>query len=449
VTSSATSRRRRILDIEQAIDDRSLLWFGVRGTDAAPLLPIRQFAACFSIISPLTTASSLHQLSLETLKHARVDLNAYSTDTDDSKEVDFLFDELLTACERPTVLVTYRPAAMLAAVYYSRLTTVSYFGLFHEQEAAFEHKAWVEHQLAREGIPVLPWHYVSASDWDTLVTNLRDAPFVVRANRSSGGLGFTLVHTLEEAQRVRPMARFGFFAVAPYLVPNIPLNVSACVFPDGGITLHNPSVQLIGIPACTTRPFAYCGNDFAQVQLLEPHILSEFEQMTIRTGTWLHRMGYVGAFGVDALWYDGRLYLCEVNPRFQGTSAMSADLAARMDIPDVFLDHLSAFFGWSAPKGVPLWDQAKMQPRAAQVVCYNKLDRGITRVSPLQTFEDGVVGLPELGVHVEADAMLYKLVETGPVTSDGANLTSSVESKLERVTAVQFGEVHKGHKPEG
>ena len=114
----------------------------------------------------------------------------------------------------------------------------------------------------------------------------------------------------------RPQRRF--IAAAPYLVPNIPLNVNACVFSDSLVSLHSPSFQLIGLPGFTSRTFGYCGNDFAQVRELEGNVLDQLEHIVLESGKWLAGKGYVGAFGVDALLCKGQVYLTEINPRFQG-----------------------------------------------------------------------------------------------------------------------------------
>ena len=93
----------------------------------------------------------------------------------------------------------------------------------------------------------------------------------------------------------------GFLAASRYLDPHIPLNINACVFQDGTVTLHGPSVQLIGIPDLTRRTFGYCGNDFGAIRHLDPRFVKEFEKMVLKVGGWLWSQGYLGAFGVDAL----------------------------------------------------------------------------------------------------------------------------------------------------
>jgi formate-dependent phosphoribosylglycinamide formyltransferase (GAR transformylase) len=62
----------------------------------------------------------------------------------------------------------------------------------------------------------------------------------------------------------------------------------------------------------------------------------------------------LGAFGVDALVYDGRVYLAEVNSRFQGSSVMSARIDQALNRPDIYCAHVAAFMGLSAPPSMTL-----------------------------------------------------------------------------------------------
>jgi len=64
-------------------------------------------------------------------------------------------------------------------------------------------------------------------------------------------------------------------------------------------------------------------------------LVEEFDLMVRRVGEWLAGKGFLGAFGIDALIFEERLYLTEVNPRFLGSSRLAADLDKFFDYPDV------------------------------------------------------------------------------------------------------------------
>jgi len=304
----------------------------------------------------------------------------------------------------------------------------------------FEHKGWVESQLRTVGVSVVPWHYIADDDLGSLMSLLKEGPLVLRVNRSAGGVGLNLLRRFDELTTRWPAHDDGFLSVAPHFEPSIPLNVSACIFSDGTVTLHAPSLQLIGIPCCTGRIFGYCGNDFARVRDLDTSILKDLEVMTITIGQWLYRLGYLGAFGIDALVYKGKVLLTEVNPRFQGSTSIATRLAAGLDRPDIVTDHMAAFLGLEASPGNHLTDLAQAQKPIAQVIVYN------TNPYPLQLssstipdqWEPSLELLPEPGVKVLPNGVLFKLVLDRAVTQDGYTLEPEVQNTVKMLTASLF-----------
>ena len=380
-----------------------------------------QLKESFSVIIPLGSSNLDTEFCLETLCQRRVDADHYHTDLDGSKENQELHRRLLQACEAPSVLVTYRPTAALASIYFSRAQSVEYLGLFHERQDVFDHKPWVESELRREGIPVMPWRYVSNEDLELVANSLTQGTQVLRFNRSGGGAGLRIIRDLSELRESWPIRGLSFLAIAPYLESSVPLNIHGCVFRDGKITLHAPSLQLIGISCCRGRPFGYCGNDFARVRDLDRKALDSLELITIRTGQWLHRMGYIGAFGIDAILHEDQVYLTEINPRFQGSSTLASQLAAQMDLPDIWCDHIASFLGLEAPPQIHVRDLAQEQQAVAHVIAFNRMSSVVKRRPQEQLNDLELIPqhLPAPGVSVEPEAILFKVITDGPVTEDG------------------------------
>ena len=438
--------------IEDTIGRRRLLWVGTRGTDAQPLLAVEQFEGVVGLLAPLGVPSwpEGSEKYLEHLSGHRVDLNRYSVDQDPSPHCAALGDHLRDVMTPGTLVVTYRPTALLAAAYYPRMEHATYLGMFHGHQEAFEHKPWVESELSARGVPIIPQRYFSDSDsvvmreWvESLSTGGRK--YVLRANYSDGGAGLMVGHD-GRSDSTALQHDGGFLAVSPFLEPSVPLNVSGCVFPSGRVTVRSPSLQLIGLPSCTTRRFGYCGNDFAAVHgVLGDDGLDELEGIASRTGTWLWQCGYVGAFGLDALLWNGRIYLTEVNPRFQGCSAAAAEVMAEVEGVDIYLDHLAAMLGIQAPPDqAPLRDQGRLQAmrerRLAQVVCYNtgatqRLRRGVV-VPDLDYGE--LKGTPDEDVLVEPEAMLFKLFVYDTVTATGGDLPQWLSNDIARLKVKLF-----------
>jgi len=90
---------------------------------------------------------------------------------------------------------------------------------------------------------------------------LKEGPKVIRANISDGGIGLSLINTPDDFSRGLVLTGGSISsALQIIMVPNIPLNVNACIFRNKGGSLYIPHpFQLIGIPTLSNRKFGYCG----------------------------------------------------------------------------------------------------------------------------------------------------------------------------------------------
>ena len=434
-------------DIASRLGRNRLIWAGTRGTDAEPLLEFGALGGVVSLIAPMQglAAEGLDQTCLESLSRRRVDLDLYDVDLDTSDFARELHRALFAQLQEPCWLVPYRPTAFLNSAYYPRKARCTHLGMFAGHAGAYDHKPWVESELRARGIPTIPWAYYHDDDIRLLASAMGVRDYVLRANYSDGGAGLVRVPAGADPEAFIPPHTGGFLAAAPLLQPSIPLNISGCVFPGGQVTVRTPSVQLIGIPSCTRREFGYCGNDFvAPWHLLDGQALDELESIGRQTGRWLSRTGYLGAFGLDALLFEGEVMVTEVNPRFQGCSAAGAVLARQLGMGDVYLDHLSAFLGVSPALALPLREQARLQAQqgyaVSQIVCHNCTGRPALRTTgPISTGGANVVsGLPASGIEVEDEAMLFKLLARRSVTHDGAQVDQETRRVLLSIAAEGF-----------
>ena len=408
---------------------KRLIWFGTRGEDAQPLLALANFSESLSLIAPMQSLSLANEMCLESLRRERLDLDTYSLDEDHSREAGELRLGLLKSLREPAAILPYRPLSFLSSVYYPRKGHVNFLGMFHERQAPFEHKPWVETELQAAGIETVPWKYFADEDRQRVEDELAAfGSLVLRQNRSDGGAGLRLVcdaRQLEAAWQLHPE---GFFAAAPLLHPNVPINVNACAFPDGSVSLHGPSLQLIGLAGLTCRTFGYCGNDFAAPRQLPPAIWDEIEIMVAKVGRWLASKGYLGAFGVDALLSGNKVFLTEVNPRFQGSSALAAWLDGEMDLPDVFLCHLASYLGIEVVSRRSLRELVETQPPVSQVLVHNIAD-GALHVTEQREPVEGPYRfqlLPMPGTAIAPEAVVCKAIVPRSVTEDGLAIAAEV-----------------------
>jgi hypothetical protein len=423
-----SERTKQIAKIRERLQGRRLIWVGTRGEDARPLLALPEFSRAFSRIAPLGDPALEAEESLETISKVRVEHNTYDPNRDASPHAATLRARLDAACVVPSAIIPYKSESMLSELSFVRDARL--LGMFHELQAIFDHKPWVETELSRAGVKTLPWHYVADDDpgrAGALQAALRAGPLVLRANRSRGGAGLRIVREPAELSQDALFGPDGFTAYAPYFAKGVPLNVSACVFADGSVTLHAPSLQLIGIAACTNRSLGYCGNDFAAAGQLDAGVLDAYEAMTLSAGAWLHSKGYLGSFGIDALVVGSDVYLMEINARFQGSSAEGARLSQELELPDVYTDHIAAVLGLEPAARRPLREIARKQRPLSQVIAANRRPEKV-RFSGGKIEPGTRVGLlPAPDVSVMPDATLGKLVFDGAVTSDGLHLDRHAE----------------------
>lgn len=415
--SMKTSRHILIEAIQRKIGNRKLVWFGTRGSDARPLLALSQFREVYSLTSPLETVAinSEADICLETISKERVDLDTYDLSRDRSSAARTFCHKLANALSKPCALCMYRPGSFLAPIYYPRRHLVNYLGLFWDHQSAFEYKPWVEAELANAGVKVLPWEYFGADDKRRLLEHLANTKhsLVVRTSRTDGGIGVRLFRRGDDPKRILPKSTDHLLAVSRYLTPNLPANVNAVVYRDGTVSIHPTSTQLLGVPSLTDLPFGYCGNDFGGLKEARKEELEALDVMVRKIGFWLASRQYVGAFGIDAVLHKGEVYLAEINPRFQGSSAIGSEIDRDLDRPDMFLHHIAANLGLP-----PIVDQMSVSeitssaPHIWHLVCHNPgAKTGKKRAEP----PANALEKARPGVHVQKQGMLWRIRGRGEV----------------------------------
>lgn len=364
---SRAALRRAVIE---ALGDRELIWSGLRGDDAESLSDLPQFAGSFSIVAAYQSRPLKSSVAYEDLSGRRVDLETWDIDDhlDAPASTEFRW-ALMRAMSGSCALVPYRPSNFQSAVAFARQAHCLYLGLFGAHQSAFEHKPWVETSVRALGVPSISWTYIADEEQLDAERLLIDGPVMLRRSRTSGGEGIVKVSTVDELEALWPRGKESFVSVSHFIPDGLPVNVGATVW-ERGVTVHLPSVQLIGIPVCTTRPFGYCGNDFSAAKELGAELLESVEASTKVIGEWLHQHGYRGTFGVDYLVHGERALFTEVNARFQGSTRASARLALELDAPCLLLEHIAAHLGLPVPDGPSLIRRVNDAPDLAQFVVH-------------------------------------------------------------------------------
>lgn len=365
-----SARQQMISFISRELGLRDLIWGGLRSDDIELISDLPQVAGSYAIVGGHERGGAVSGLDFEDLSGVRVDLDTWDIEDHlDTVAAGAFRDELLARLARPTALLPYRPSRFLSSIHLARRDRCQLLGLFGDHQMLFEHKPWVETQVELLGIPQLRWRYVADEERRNVERMIARGPVMLRVSRSSGGAGLVRVDDPECLEENWPRRPDGFASVTSYLPDVLPVNIAGTVWHDG-VTMQCPSVQMIGIQHCTTRPFGYCGNDFGLAADLDGSVLDAIESGVLALGNWLRKFNYRGTFGVDFLVNDGRPLFAEINARFQGSTHASSQIAGEAGESCVLLDHLGAFLGHDAPSSIPLRVAARRQPKLAHLVVH-------------------------------------------------------------------------------
>ncbi len=428
--------------VRRELGGNHLIWLGIRGQDAEPLLRFAEFVGSFSLIAPLRSGSLAADMnqSLEQLSGRRIDPDADTVDLAADEHGREFQRRLLKAVSGECVLMTYRPTALASDLAFSMATTMRLAGMFADRNASFDHKPWVETQLRARHVKGLGWTYVAKENRSRVERLVAaEGPQILRTGRKSGGVGIVLVRHHDEIDACWPDGNDTFVGVSRYVETGVPVNLSGCVFRDGTLRVHPASVQLIGVPSCIDRPFGYCGNDFVAAAALPSSVLNALDALAATVGTWLHEERYVGAFGVDALVVEEDVRFVEVNARFQGSSALSAEIALGLDLPDLYLDHLAATLGLqTVSPGLSISEWASCSPPAAHVVVHNTMGCDAIRADEVEMPDvprDVRLTLLPDDIRIAPGGTLCRLVLSRSVTLDGFALDAATEEMVDAVRA--------------
>ncbi len=441
------ARSDLLAQVARRLGDRQLVWFGTRGDDIESITDIPNLEASVTITAPYRARAKVRGVAIEELSGRRVDLDVYEVDDElDDPAVQQARDILLRILSRPSALVTYRSSAWVSAVAFARASQCTHLVMFKDHQVAFEHKPWVESALRVEGIEGIEWRYAANEDQLEMMRRLADGPLMLRPSRSCGGVGLSRVRTQPELESEWPGGDEALVSVARFLHPTVPVNIGGVVW-DDGVTLHPASVQLIGVPELTSRQFGYCGNDFGAFGALDDDVIDQVDAATRSVGRWLQRHGYRGAFGVDYLVHQGRAIFTEVNPRFQGSTHLSARISLMRGEPCIMLEHIAALMRLPAPQDRPLRSLAREIPPLAHMVVHcggvapRRLDlaRPLERLAGFETFlRADLVPPPEL--ELDPGAAACRISVRDRVTEDGFALTGAWRQRLQEVSGLASGQ---------
>lgn len=314
------------------------------------------------------------------------------------------------------------------------MPNITYLGIKPELKNLLDDKFFFRRLTKRLGLDILPG-FVSLLKNDqqfAMVSSKLGLPFVAQLSKGASGSGTFPVSDLSDWQALCNVHSGKKFLFTKY-VDGCSFNINAVVN-SKRIILSSPSVQILGLTELATKKMTYCGNDFKSMNVFGIEILKNIYEMTNVIGAEIRRLGYRGIFGIDFLSdFSGKIYPVELNPRFQGSTQLLANLQISNGIMPISLDHILAFDDSILFKQYEPQSDIPRINMGSQIILHNlspeamevkgsvspgiykyrdlKFDRFGTTVRDCNDDSEVLVtcSVPECGLVIDADAPLLKL----------------------------------------
>ncbi|MDA1313391.1 MAG: hypothetical protein O2968_08660 [Acidobacteria bacterium] len=368
--------------------------------------------------------------------------------------------ELLRRYPKDSWLLTSSPPCPLMRTFCADLG-YRYVGTQPEAIGQFKHKARLFEALDELQLPRIPgsWQRLGARSYEELASEF-GSDVVVQQPLGAAGSATALLRSRADLDHLDNTFLGMDVWVAPYL-GELSFNINAAVIGDL-VCVGFPSVQLAGCEELGAPWGGYCGNDYTAATETDAAIIADVQQQTERVGEWLRSRGFEGVYGLDFVLNpaDGRAYAVDLNPRWQGSTALSiqAELeAGRLPLMAALFGAQCGVFGSGDIR--PLQESFRKPIRGSQLNLRCRMRVESTVTEPLQpgvyhlagnlkfkhtAFRLGDLngdevlltgGVPRKGVVVEPGAWLCRLVS-------GRSVCIPHSPRLNRWAAQAADDVH-------
>lgn len=153
--------------------------------------------------------------------------------------------------------------------------------------------------------------------------------FIVQKNYSSGGVGTFIINNDNYSNMIKQLKENELYLVSPYYYPNIPLSCHILI-DDCNCIVFPVSEQIL---YTNNNKLEYMGNKYLRHDSPVSTMVSEAAK-TI--GLRIQKLDYRGICGLDFIYYDNKVMLIEINPRYQGSSYIINYALFHNNLPSLF-----------------------------------------------------------------------------------------------------------------
>jgi predicted ATP-grasp superfamily ATP-dependent carboligase len=350
------------------------VWIGNRGLDAEcleGLVELRGIACCdwsdeLAELSRAIPVASLERDTRERLPWLNSDLERFRPGT-----LRALFEAATRGCDAEALAACYSPQSVIETALPG--PTAAVLAASSCKPARRLGDKTFQRELFRAlGLRVPEWAALSATELRSgAFARPCTLPAVAQPVRGTRGIDVYRFERWEEAARIAER----WPAEEPLLVSRwidgVSVNVNAVVGREN-VCVAWPSVQILAPPGCCDAgwPFAYCGNDYAAAEDLPVRAHDLLCAALERLGPALRREGFLGLYGLDLVWDGSAWWLLELNPRFQGSTALLARLEREAGVAPLVAAHLEVFAPGCLPAAALPPPRPTRALRGAHVLLY-------------------------------------------------------------------------------
>lgn len=140
--------------------------------------------------------------------------------------------------------------------------------------------------------------------------------YLIQSSVSSGGTGTYILNPQNQKILKDKLCPHNLYTVTPYYRDATSFNIH-CVIYSNSFQLYPISVQILKEEHGN---LLYKGCDFIAANVLDSKLKTELEMQAANICQKLCNINYRGVCGIDFILIDGKIYFCEINPRFQAST---------------------------------------------------------------------------------------------------------------------------------
>lgn len=238
--------------------------------------------------------------------------------------------------------------------------------------------------------------------------------YIVQLPISSGGAGTYILNKDNEESVIDQLDSFKQYIISVYYPNAIPINVH-CVIYENDYCIYPSSVQIIKIE---NNNLLYKGCDFIAANSLDWETQEQIKKQASFICKRLCNINYRGICGIDFMIIHNSVFFCEINPRFQASTAILNFALANENLLSVNETTINAFKNHGPDKTIPSFhvpysSYAYEERRELNSFHKNIFHTYFELYPEYRIFKDGY----DFDVTAESGAYLFRAVYSRPLIS--------------------------------